>query len=120
MMLTFDRPIPFAAFGKRNVTNVPAQSLVLMNDPFVLQQSELLAKEVMNNDILNKEERFKYIYTKLLSREPSQEEIAKANSFIDLLTNSYSVENDEVLDNLDIWKDYCHSVFNLKEFIYLI
>ncbi|MFT7035075.1 MAG: hypothetical protein ACJA2S_003597 [Cyclobacteriaceae bacterium] len=120
MMLTFDRPIPFAAFGKRNVTNVPAQSLVLMNDPFVLQQSELLAKEVMNNDTLNKEERFKYIYTKLLTREPTEEEIAKANNFIELLTSSYSVENDQVLDNLDIWRDYCHSVFNLKEFIYLI
>lgn len=120
MMLTFDRPIPFAAFGKRNVTNVPAQSLVLMNDPFVLQQSELLAREVINNDILDKEERFKYIYIKLLSREPTQVEIDKANNFIELLTNSYSIENDQVLDSLDIWKDYCHSVFNLKEFIYLI
>jgi hypothetical protein len=85
-----------------------------------LQQSELLAKEVMNNDTLNKEERFKYIYTKLLTREPTEEEIAKANNFIELLTSSYSVENDQVLDNLDIWRDYCHSVFNLKEFIYLI
>ena len=32
MMLAFDMPIPFSTFGNRNVTNVPAQSLTLMND----------------------------------------------------------------------------------------
>ncbi|RMG28356.1 MAG: DUF1553 domain-containing protein, partial [Bacteroidetes bacterium] len=35
MMLTFDMPIPFSTFGRRNTTNVPAQSLMLMNDPLV-------------------------------------------------------------------------------------
>ena len=32
-------PVPFTAFGRRNVSNVPAQSLSLMNDPFVAEQA---------------------------------------------------------------------------------
>ena len=32
----FDMPVPFSTAGRRNVTTVPAQSLALMNDPFVM------------------------------------------------------------------------------------
>ncbi|HBE69498.1 MAG TPA: hypothetical protein DDW52_15240, partial [Planctomycetaceae bacterium] len=34
-MQTFDRPPPFSSMGRRNVSNVPAQSLILLNDPMV-------------------------------------------------------------------------------------
>ncbi len=120
MMLTFDRPIPFSTFGNRNVTNVPAQSLILMNDPFIVHQAEVMAKEVLSHEKLNQEERLKYIYTKTLSREPSQEEIDQANTFIKMLAQSYELKEEDIATNVDVWKDYCHSVFNLKEFIYLI
>ena len=39
-MLAFDTPIPFSTVGRRNVSNVPAQALILMNDPFVAEQAE--------------------------------------------------------------------------------
>ena len=32
----FDAPVPATTKGKRNSTNVPAQSLTMMNDPFVI------------------------------------------------------------------------------------
>ena len=38
-MLTFDTPVPFSSMGRRNVSNVPAQALILMNDPFVAEQA---------------------------------------------------------------------------------
>ena len=37
-MLAFDQPAPFGTKGRRSVSNVPAQSLALLNDPFVLEQ----------------------------------------------------------------------------------
>jgi len=120
MMLTFDRPIPFSTFGNRNVTNVPTQSLILMNDPFIVQQAEVMAKEVLSHEKLNQVDRLKYIYIKALSREPSQQEIDQANTFIKMLTQSYDLKEEDIATNVDVWKDYCHSVFNLKEFIYLI
>jgi hypothetical protein len=35
MMLAFDAPQPFNTMGRRAASNVPAQALILMNDPFV-------------------------------------------------------------------------------------
>lgn len=39
-LTVFDAPVPFATKGRRDITNVPAQSLTLLNDPFVLRMSE--------------------------------------------------------------------------------
>jgi hypothetical protein len=119
-MLTFDRPIPFSTFGKRNVTNVPAQSLILMNDPFVAQQAEIMAKSLVGNTDASVEERLQRIYVQALSRKASGEEIKQAKVFVQQLAAAYEVKEQDILTSTAIWKDYCHSVFNLKEFIYLI
>ena len=47
MMQAFDAPAPFNTVGRRGVSNVPAQALMLMNDPFVHEQSEVLAVRVV-------------------------------------------------------------------------
>ncbi|MBI3874513.1 MAG: DUF1553 domain-containing protein, partial [Verrucomicrobia bacterium] len=39
----FDAPKPFTTLGRRDVTNVPAQSLALLNDPFVIEMARALA-----------------------------------------------------------------------------
>ena len=41
-MLTFDMPSPFNTMGRRSVSNVPAQALTMMNDPFVLEEAKTL------------------------------------------------------------------------------
>ena len=48
MMLAFDTPSPFSTVGRRTVSNVPAEALILMNDPFVHQQAALWAKRVIS------------------------------------------------------------------------
>ena len=48
MLLAFDMPIPFSTMGRRNVSNVPAQALTLMNDPFVAQQADVWAKRMLS------------------------------------------------------------------------
>jgi hypothetical protein len=50
-LVTFDLPVPFQAMGRRNVTNVPAQSLTMMNDPFVVEQSRVWAKKALAEDM---------------------------------------------------------------------
>ena len=39
MMLAFDSPIPFATVGRRTISNVPAQALILLNDPYLCKGS---------------------------------------------------------------------------------
>ncbi|MEQ8551369.1 MAG: PSD1 and planctomycete cytochrome C domain-containing protein [Cyclobacteriaceae bacterium] len=121
MMLTFDRPIPFTTFGKRNETNVPAQSLILMNDPFVKHQAELLAKRVLEEADETFEDRVTFVYQHTLSRPPTPEELESTATIIEQLALTHEVDdNDKAINDLMVWKDFCHSIFNLKEFIYLI
>ncbi|WP_299530051.1 PSD1 and planctomycete cytochrome C domain-containing protein [Ulvibacterium sp.] len=119
MMVTFDRPIPFSTFGNRNVTNVPAQSLTLMNDPFIAQQAGIMAEKLLAQKELTFDQKIEWIYMRTFSRKPNPEEIRKAQQFISGLRKMESTETDTDNEIL-IWKDFCHSIFNLKEFIYLI
>ena len=120
MMITFDRPIPFSTFGRRNVTNVPAQSLIIMNDPFVAAQAELMAKKVLDQKNLSPGQRIDWIYQRAFSREPTTEEKEKALTFINMLEEQHQEHIGQITGELLVWKSYCHSIFNLKEFIFLV
>ncbi|MEM9833955.1 MAG: PSD1 and planctomycete cytochrome C domain-containing protein [Bacteroidota bacterium] len=118
MMLTFDRPIPFSTFGKRNATNVPAQSLMLMNDPMVLAQAERMAERVIAQTELNTHERIQQIYLWAFARPAREEEVNQAMAFLEQQAKAHQSEN--ISTSVSAWKDYCHTIFNMKEFIYLI
>lgn len=121
MMITFDRPLPFSTFGKRNKSNVPAQSLIMMNDPFVIQQAEEMACWITST-IMNTDNRIEIIFSRAFSRLPTVKEKTEAGAILHLLASKYKIDDRDVkavLTNLDIWRDYCHIIFNTKEFIYL-
>ena len=48
----FDFPEPFSATGRRNVTNVPAQSLTMLNDPMVRVQAAAWAQAIASDQSL--------------------------------------------------------------------
>tara|TARA_R110001583_G_scaffold18245_1_gene72797 strand:- start:41 stop:916 length:876 start_codon:yes stop_codon:yes gene_type:complete len=120
MMTTFDRPIPFSTFGSRNVTNVPSQSLILMNDPLVEQQAEIMAGKLLEKGLVSFEEKVQWIYMQAFSRLATSEELEKASNFFDMLGTMEGKADASATQEMAVWKEYCHSIFNLKEFIYLI
>lgn len=122
MMTAFDRPTPFTTFGKRDVTNVPAQSLFLMNDPFIAGQAKAMASNLLENKDLSEDRaRIKYAYLRAFSRLPSSEEVDKGLAFLDLTRIKVAEHSDsEEKVALLTWKEYCHALFNMKSFIYLM
>ena len=106
MMLAFDMPSPFSTMGKRTVSNVPAQALIMMNDPFVHEQSGIWAKkfESTNQSV---QEIISQMYYESLSRPPSEDEIKQALSFLGEKPDSNTLT------------DFAHVLFNTKEFIFL-
>ncbi len=121
-MLVFDMPIPFTTFGKRNASNVPAQSLTLLNDPFVLDQAEHWAHELIALKELDAQHKIAHIYKKGLARAPSKEEIDDGIAFLQQQAVTYGLdfEGADIMNDHRPWRDYCHAIFNLKEFIHLI
>ena len=120
MMVAFDLPTPFTTFGKRNTTNVPAQSLSLMNDPFVKQQSRFWAERVVNNSDQTIEEKISDIFIQAFARKPVQNEIAKAHEFLRRQAKTLGIKEEEMIHSPDIWVEYCRAIFNMKEFIHLL
>ncbi|MDO6438969.1 PSD1 and planctomycete cytochrome C domain-containing protein [Cyclobacterium sp. 1_MG-2023] len=122
MMTAFDRPTPFTTFGKRDVTNVPAQSLFLMNDPFITEQANHMANQLLNNkNLMEDEDRINDAYLRAFARLPSPDEISKGLGFVNKtkIQLAENAESDKAL-NILAWKEYCHALFNMKSFIYLM
>ncbi len=119
MMLAFDTPIPFNSVGRRTVSNVPAQALILMNDEFVSQQSKLWAQQIVKRADLAPRERIEAMYRTAFSRGPSDSEANDALAFLNLQAQALGVSADRIADDERLWSDLCHILFNVKEFIYL-
>ena len=79
----FDMPVPATAKGRRDETNVPAQSLTLMNDPFVISLAERLANRVRNDKTLTTPgAQIRRLFQLTLNRDPSGKEITAAKTFL--------------------------------------
>lgn len=117
-MLTFDFPIPFTTFGKRNTTNVPAQSLTLLNDPFVHEQAQKWGERVaIAKGSL--EEKVQQIYWTAFARSATEMEVQQAVTFIEEQAAEQEKTIERMVNDPLLWEDYCHAIFNMKEFIYL-
>lgn len=116
MMLAFDSPNPHQTLGKRNESNVPAQSLILLNDPFVVEQAGRMASRLIE-DAPEVEARIAALYLRALARAPSETETRYALAFLQQQAAEIGVA--EWRDNSAVWADLCHAVFNLKEFMFI-
>ncbi|MFO0940826.1 MAG: DUF1553 domain-containing protein [Pirellulales bacterium] len=103
-LLAFDFPMPSTTTGKRNVSNVPAQALGLLNDPLV---DELAKRWVARtSSIAELNQRVSQMIQTAFSRPAKQSEIQRC---VDFVNQSPS----------DGWLDLAHTLINAKEFWYL-
>jgi len=112
MMLAFDLPLPLTTFGRRTSSNVPAQALILMNDPFVVEQSKLWAKHILT---VNEPDRIDAAYQTAFGRPPNANEQKAATAFL----QSQAKAHGEKQPAEKSWSDFCHVLFNVKEFVFL-
>jgi cytochrome c553 len=119
MMLAFDTPIPFNSVGARNVSNVPAQALIMMNDPFVVEQASVWAKRLLASPAQTSDERIHDLYTSAFARPPSDTELAGAIAFLAEQGKQYGLTADQARQDPRVWTDLCHVMMNVKEFTFI-
>jgi hypothetical protein len=114
MMLAFDMPVPFSTMGRRSVSNVPAQSLILMNDEFVWQQARRWAEQLLEIST-DPQVRIERAFMQAYARRPSPGEQQRLHQFI----RSQTALRNQPPNSVDIWTDVCHAIWNTKEFLYV-
>jgi hypothetical protein len=121
-MTVFDFPRPNNPAGNRSITNVPAQSITLMNDPFVLHQAQTWGRRVEATPASN-EQRILMMYQGAFGRVPTQRELDNAIGFLLMrsvepaaLTGAGDAKPKAAISP---WQDLAHALFNMKEFIFI-
>ena len=110
-LLAFDMPSPFGPKGRRSSSNVPAQALTLMNDPFVQRMAVIWAKNTAS--IQDPNLRAKHMFEQAVGQVPNESKTNQLLAFLDRQGELYGKKDHRA------WNDLAHALFNLKEFSYL-
>ena len=81
LLAAFDAPTPFAPVGARLVTNVPAQSLTLLNDPLIWELAERWAAST--SGLGDRGERAASMFEAATGRAPTQAERERLVAYVD-------------------------------------
>lgn len=116
-LIAFDLPDGIGEAGQRPETTSPTQSLFLLNNPFVVEQSKLLAKRVLADN----EDRYSQvrdIFRFILRRDPEDAEFAQAIEYIETVGSSMKSENKKTR-RLKPLASLCQALFATNEFRYI-
>jgi cytochrome c553 len=111
LITTFDGPKPFTTIGRRDATNVPAQSLTLLNSPFVIDTAKQWARTLDPKQA--DAAKVDALFVQALARKATPAEQAAAFRYLADLKATHADKP------AMIWPDFAQSVLNLKEFLYL-
>ena len=116
-MLAFDAPTPLGTQGRRTSSNVPAQALILLNDPFVAAEARRWAKRALSADVSGDRERIAGLYLKAFGRPPSAEEVEASEELLLASARARAESGSEATEAA--WADLCHALFNAKELAFV-
>ena len=102
MFLAFDYPLPISTIGRRSISTVPSQALILMNDEFTELESREWAKRLAAEQS-DPRGRVTRMYEEAFARPPEDWELTEALAFA----------------GSGAWADLAHVLMNSAEFIYV-
>jgi hypothetical protein len=116
----FDAPKPFSTQGRRDVTNVPAQSLALLNDRLVIDQADRWAKALCADAALaDPATRIRHMFRTAFARDPDAAELRDTLAHVRELAQVHRVAATSIPGEVRVWRDLAQSLFNVKEFIFV-
>lgn len=87
---TFNAPVPFATTGRRSETNIPAQSLTMLNSPFVMQMAREWAQR-WEGDSSQPADRIAEMFERAIGRIPTPREVTVLQRYVQSLQNQAEV-----------------------------
>jgi hypothetical protein len=115
----FNLPGGKVAQGRRDASNVPAQSLALLNDPFVLEMADRWAVALLGDGCTAAAPRIDRMFRAALGRPASAAEVERFAAAVRDFADEHGVADGGLMGSRPVWKDAAHAVFNFKEFIFI-
>ncbi|WP_437230944.1 PSD1 and planctomycete cytochrome C domain-containing protein [Planctomicrobium sp. SH661] len=113
-LLAFDMPSPFSCMGRRAVSNVPSQSLIFMNDPFVVEQARLWARQSIAEES-DADSRIQRLFLQAYGHPPDSAELKTVHEFL----KQQAAAPGDPPNEEQVWTDLCHLLLNRKEFLFI-
>jgi hypothetical protein len=121
MFMAFDYPLPISAIGRRSVSTVPSQALMLMNNEFVARQAENWAQRLLQRESAP-ENLVGQMFLTAFGRRASKLEIQETLEFAQEQRQKHAASDaglSETQVGQRVWADVAHVLFNSAEFIYV-
>lgn len=118
-LATFNQPAPKIPTGRRDIANTPAQSLALLNDPFVTNQADVWAAELITRSDTSIESRLQHMFSKAIGRQATSEELSLWKDAATDFAGSEHIPDADMLTSHSLWQTLAHAMFNIKEFLYV-
>jgi hypothetical protein len=103
----FDAPSANASCGRRTLSTVATQALLLLNDPFVRNQAQRFAASLRTEVPQDQRARVDRAFTRALGRPPTERQRAAALEYLSGRDDDWT------------WTNFCQTLFTLNEFCYI-
>ena len=101
---------------KRQKTSTPLQALVMLNDPQLIEASQVLAAMMLENEDLSDENRITKIFRMITSRHPSEKELSELESYLTEIKDGFDGSNIEnISPDQYAFTSLTSLIFNLDE-----
>jgi hypothetical protein len=114
-----DFPGGTAPTGIRNVTTTAPQALLLLNDPWMEEQSKALLERVSDDKTADSHTRVKTLWNLVYQRNPSDDEIRNSLEFLKAIEESgHDVDPSATIKETGRWVSLCRALLSSSEFLY--
>ncbi|MEE3176125.1 MAG: DUF1553 domain-containing protein, partial [Verrucomicrobiota bacterium] len=114
-LVAFNLPDGFSVKGLREKTDIPTQALFYLNSPLVVEQSKVIANNVMGVEKVFDKNHVKQIYLKVLRRLPSDDETVTAIGLVERVRSK--IHGDDVV--VRSCASFCQVLLASNEFRYI-
>jgi len=114
LMAVFDTCDTTTPTGRRDVTTEPTQALSLLNNAWVNEEAQAMARRTLESSATDRG-RAVAVWRYALGREPTAEEMAGGLAHVSELQRQPSGSHGEAT----AWASLCHVLINSNEFIYV-
>ena len=119
VLQTWDFPDPTVPNGRRQVSTVAPQALMMMNSELVEKHTRACAEHLMAAHS-GEQERIGWAYRQLLLRAPDPNELKSARRFLD---DAMTLTDDSRANNGDCeviaWQSFCRVLMSTNEYFYV-